>query len=109
MSTRNKILLFCGVVLLVVFSFGGYLLLEIARSTPSERIVKREFLSRYPNTNISNIELIFEQDGAVVYMITARENQAAEQGKYEFALSRKNGDWRWCDDQTDNPCGSIAK
>lgn len=109
MSSRTKILLLVGVGLLGVFCLVGIVLLEIVRSTPSDAVVRREFLSRYPNMTISNVELIFEQDGGAVYLITARQNQSTEEGKYDFALQRSNSTWKWCDDQTDNPCGPIAK
>ncbi|MEP7211739.1 MAG: hypothetical protein ABI791_01600 [Acidobacteriota bacterium] len=109
MSVRNKILLLAGVVLAGILVFAGIVLLDIVRSTPSEETVKREFLIRYPNATIRNLELIFEQDGSVVYLVTAREDKAPEEGKYDFGLLRSNGSWAWCDDQTDHPCGPIAK
>ena len=109
MSVRNKIILLAGVVLLAILVFAEVVLVEIVRSTPSEETVKREFLIRYPNATIRNLELIFEQDGSVVYLVTAREDKAREEGKYDFGLRRSNGSWAWCDDQTDNPCGPIAK
>lgn len=109
MSSRKKLLLFVGVGLLGIFFFVGIVLLEIVRSTPSDAVVRREFLTRYPNMTVSNVELIFEQDGAAVYLITAREDKSTKEGKYDFALQRSNGTWKWCDDQTDNPCGPIAK
>ncbi len=98
-----------GVVLLGILGFAGISLLEIVRSTPSEETVKREFLIRYPNATIRNLELIFEQDGSVVYLVTAREDKAAEEGKYDFGLHRSIGSWASCDDQMENPCGPIAK
>lgn len=109
MTLRSKILLLVGVGLLGVFFLVGIVLLEVLRSTPDDAVVRREFLTRYPNVTIRNVELVFEQDGAAVYLITAREDQSIEEGKYDFALRRSNGTWKWCDDQTDNPCGSLAK
>jgi hypothetical protein len=109
MFLRSKILLIAGVGLLGIFLFVGIVLLEIFCSTPSDAVVKREFLIRYPNMTISNVKLIFEQNGNVVYLITAREGRSIEEGKYDFALQRLNGTWKWCDDRTDNPCGPIAK
>lgn len=109
MPARNRILVLIGVVLLVLLSFAGYVFLEIARSTPAESIVRSEFLRRYPNSTIRNVELIFEQDGSVVYLVKAQPENSSEIRTYDFALDRKNGVWRWCDDQTDIPCGPIAK
>ena len=109
MSVRNKVFLLAGAILLSTLVFGGSVLLEIARSIPTEATVKQAFLVRYPNATIRNVELIFEQDGQVVYLVTAREDKASEYSKYDFALQRSNGSWAWCDDQTDNPCGPIAK
>ena len=84
MSSWKKILMFAGIGLLgIIFLFAFVVLLEIARSAPIEETVKREFLIRYPNATIKNVELIFEQDGGVVYLITAREDQAAADGKYD--------------------------
>ena len=108
-SVRNKILLLAGVVLLGILVFAGIALLEIVQSTPSEETVKREFLIRYPNATIRNVELIFEQDGLAVYLVRAREARAAEEGNYDFGLRRSNGSWAWCEDETDNPCGPILK
>lgn len=109
MSVRNKIWLSAGFVLLGILVFAGIVLLEIVRSTPSEETVKREFLFRYPNATIRNVELIFEQDESVLYLVTAREDKAPEEGKYDVGFLRSSGTWAWCDDQTDNPCGPIAK
>ena len=108
-SIRNKVLVLVGVLLLGILVFAGIVLLKIVRSTPGEETVKREFLVRYPKATIRNLELIFEQDGNVLYLVTAREDNTSEEGKYDFALRRSNGSWAWCDDQTNNPCGPIAK
>jgi hypothetical protein len=108
-SVRKILVLLAGVVLSVVLIFSGIVFLDIFLSIPSEETVKREFLVRYPKAKISNLELIFEQDGGVVYLVTAKEDDGAVEGKYDFALRRSNGLWSWCDDRTNNPCGSIAR
>jgi hypothetical protein len=72
---------------------------------PSYNTVKKEFLDRYPDSKIHELELIFEQDGRVVYLVTAETNELSERAKYDFALKRWYGTWKWCDDQTaDRQC-----
>lgn len=109
MSWKKKLLLIAGIGLLAILCLAGVVLFKIHQSTPSVETVRREFLVRYPNSTIRNVELIFEQDGGVVYLVTARDGDSTEVRKYDFALKRSNGSWAWCDDQTDNPCGPIAK
>lgn len=84
--------------------FLGVLLVGVACSTPSDSVVRREFLDRYPDAMITNVELIFEQNRNVVYLVTARENQTGLEGKYDFAMHYLNGKWAWCDDQTERKC-----
>ena len=76
----------------------------LACSTPSEGTVRREFADRYPKTKVTNVELIFEQDGVAVYLVTAEWKGISEEGQYDFALKRSYGSWSWCDDQTERKC-----
>lgn len=91
-----------GVAVLAVSFFVG-----THRSTPSEAVVRREFLERYPEAKINHIELIFEQNGNVAYLITAREKENTVEGEYDFALDYSVGQWAWCDDQTERKCKKI--
>lgn len=81
-----------------------FLALGFACSTPSDRTVLHEFAERYPISKVTNIELIFEQDGIAVYLVTAEINGISEEGKFEFALKRSYTSWSWCDDQTERKC-----
>ena len=96
-----------GVAVLVVALFVVFIFVGILRSTPSEAIVRHEFLDRYPDATIRDVELIFEQNRNVVYLITAREKHEAEEGKYDFALHYTDGRWSWCDDRTDRKCKKL--
>lgn len=64
--------------------FAIFILVGILRSTPSEAVVRQEFVDRYPGSTIRNVELIFEQNGNVVCLITARERDESKEGKYDF-------------------------
>lgn len=81
------------------------ILATIGCSVPSDNTVKKEFLDRYSDSKIHELELIFEQDGRVVYLVTAETKELSERAKYDFALKRSYGIWKWCDDQTaDRQC-----
>lgn len=71
---------------------------------PSEATVRSEFLSRYPDSEIKNTDLIFEQDDVVLYLVKAREKGSSADGTYDFALKRRSGTWKWCDDNTERKC-----
>jgi len=71
---------------------------------PSDSTVKSEFLSKNPNAEIINTELIFEQDYVAVYLIKYKEKSGEEVLTSDFALQRKNLIWQWCDDQTERKC-----
>ncbi len=73
-------------------------------STPSDGTVRSEFHNRYPNSEIVNIELIFEQDAVAVYLIKARQKGQSEELTYDFALKRSMGTWQGCDDRTERNC-----
>lgn len=57
---------------------------------PSDSKVKSEFLSKNPNAEIINAELIFEQDYVVVYLIKYKEKSGEEVLISAFALQCKN-------------------
>ena len=80
------------------------LALCVACATPSDGTVRHEFAERYPQSKVTNIELIFEQDGVVVYLVTAEVKGISEEGKFDFVLKRTYGSWSWCDDQTERKC-----
>ncbi|HEX2640821.1 MAG TPA: hypothetical protein VHL50_09635 [Pyrinomonadaceae bacterium] len=88
---------------------AGIVAAGISCSAPSEATVRREFLDRYPNAEIKSLELIFEQDGQVVYLVSAKEKGVPQEGKYDFALKQVNWGWEWCDDQTERKCGPIGQ
>lgn len=93
----------------VFFSFKfalitTFLALSFACFTPGDGTVRREFAERYPKSKITKIELIFEQDGIAVYLVTAKMQEVSEEGKFDFALKRSYGTWSWCDDQTERKC-----
>jgi len=71
---------------------------------PSDTTVKSEFLSKSPNAEIINIELIFEQDYVAVYLVKYKKKSGEEILTEDFALQRKNLVWQWCDDQTERKC-----
>ncbi|MCC6327005.1 MAG: hypothetical protein IT174_00715 [Acidobacteria bacterium] len=105
---RKKIALFVvGLIVLGVAVFAVFVFVAVLRSTPSEAVVRREFLNRYPGATIRNTELIFEQNGNVVYLITAREKDKSEEGKYDFALDYSDEKWTWCDDRTERKCKKL--
>lgn len=76
----------------------------VACATPSVSTVRREFADQYPRTKVTNVELIFEQDGVADYLVMAESTGISEEGKYDFALKRSWGSWSWCDDQTERKC-----
>ncbi len=76
-----------GAIVVGVVVFAIFILVGILRSTPSEAVVRQEFVDRYPGSTIRNVELIFEQNGNVVCLITARERDESKEGKYDFAAS----------------------
>jgi hypothetical protein len=103
------VLVIGSVVMFKAANFARNLVTEIFFSIPTEATVSREFLDRYPAAQITNVELIFEQNGEAVYLITGGEVGSSEKRKYDFALTRSSGSWKWCDDQTDRKCGSIVE
>lgn len=105
---RKKIaVLVAGLIVLGVAAIAVFVFIGILRLTPSEAVVRQEFLERYPTAVIRNMELIFEQNGNVVYLITAREMDELEDGKYDFALHYFNRKWTWCDDTTERRCKKL--
>lgn len=71
---------------------------------PSNEIVKKEFLDKNPGVEVTNIELIFEQDNNVVYLISYKISTSPEIQKQDFALHAARGKWQWCDDNTERKC-----
>jgi hypothetical protein len=89
----SRILLIC---VLSIFCFSCL--------SPSEATVKSEFISKNPNAEIINTELIFEQDSAAVYLVKYKEKNSQEISTSDFALKRENLSWKWCDDRTERKC-----
>lgn len=75
-----------------------------ACSLPSEAEVKKELAAQYPNTEVTHIELIFEQDNNAVYLISFKEKPSQEIRKRDFGMRYINGKWQSCDDRTDRKC-----
>jgi hypothetical protein len=65
---------------------GNFLIFAMSCFTPTNAIVRSEFLERHPESEIVNTELIFEQDGRVVYIVSSRLKGNANVLKYDFAL-----------------------
>jgi len=78
-------------------------------ATPSDGTIRREFAERYPKSTIKNIELISDQDGVVVYLVTAEVKGVSEEAMYDFALRRQYGIWSWCEDQTERKCKKTCE
>jgi hypothetical protein len=76
----------------------------VACGLPSDQDVKREFVAQSPNTEVTHIELIFEQDNNVVYLISFKEKSSQEIRKQVFAMRYIKGKWQSCDDRTDRKC-----
>ncbi len=76
----------------------------LACDLPSNEIVKREFLDKNPGVEVINIELVFEQDNNVVYLISYKKSASPEIKKQDLALHAARGKWQWCDDNTERKC-----
>jgi hypothetical protein len=76
----------------------------LACDLPSNEIVKKEFLDKNLGMEVANIELIFEQDNNVVYLISYKKSPSSEIQKQDFAMKSIRGKWQWCDDNTEQKC-----
>ncbi|HMV47233.1 MAG TPA: hypothetical protein PLD20_06540 [Blastocatellia bacterium] len=66
--------------------------------------MKKEFAARYPNAEVTHVEMIFEQDNNAVYLVSFKEKSSQEIRKQDFGMRYINGKWQWCDDRTDRKC-----
>jgi hypothetical protein len=76
----------------------------LACELPSNELIKKEFLDKNPGVEVTNIELIFEQDDNVVYLISYEKSSSKEITKQDFAMKSIRGKWQWCDDKTERKC-----
>lgn len=76
----------------------------VACGLPSNAEVNKEFAARYPDTEVTHIELIFEQDNNAVYLVSFKEKPSQEIRKKDIGMRYLNGKWQWCDDRTDRKC-----
>lgn len=98
-----KTFLVISVILFIISGLWFY----IEHSLPNDETVKKEFLAKNPNSEVVNIELIFDHapKNVLTYLVKFKEPEKNEILMDDFAIKRHSiFQWHWCSDQTERKC-----